>query len=438
MSGAFEMVEKLAQQGMLRQLRKTTWGCVMKDKKSRIWASLTAIVLALASAACGAQNFAAPHCERSTADSTCFTAARPTSCGQPEQVAGQTTNCPTGYVGKVVEEGMRNMCTGTVVWNPPGGDLPSCTNCPNPLTANENQAMFGSVLEASERVNLAFVDYMYPGFAYLDGAAVKNPLTGMQIGRMFRDHVWASPDGFASGALPTTNRIRYLLSRNEIPSNLPPSNILPKDPNGNPITNAGELYLRALTGALESGATSCVGNGMNGCNISCSTPTTGWQERFCETRTVAFRACSDSYAVNNGTSWQPTKSVEVPYASTNPHNYAATTWDWQTVFGWNGVGNSGGAVFLCNDTIKTCNGWQTQTVVYEVRTPASYACTYPNPVPNGPDLSGTCTSTDPAMGAIWDYKLTQYNDCPLVPGQSTRAYEGQPRVVWQSDLPACF
>ena len=290
--------------------------------------------------------------------------------------------------------------------------------------------------EASEQANLAFVDYACPGFSCKDGTSINDPFTGAVMGRTFRDHVWIATDGFSSGQLPTTNRINYLIDQNRITANVPPSDVLPKDPNGYPITNTGKLYLYARDAAVTSGKTTCAGDGANGCHISCTQPSGGWQGMYCATQTVKYWSCSDSYAVQTPSGWVPTRDVTMPYTSTSPKNYSNKTWDWPTVFGWNdpAYGNTGGSIYMCNSTINTCSGWVTSASTYRCRSAASYDCSYTitDPITNlTRTVAQTCSTCNEAMGAIWDYQLTQSNDCPRTP-RSTRVSDT--RVVWQSDL----
>jgi hypothetical protein len=385
----------------------------------------------------GAQTFAPAQCSTSSADSTCYTTPTTSACSLPNVQASEMSSCPAGYVGRMPRNGTRDACTGSVVWGA-GSDTSGCTNCSGDLTATEAQMMQRAVYEVSEQANLAFVDYACPGFSCKDGTQITDPFTGAVMGRTFRDHVWIAVDGFSSGQLPTTNRINYLLSQNRINSNVPPADILPKDPNGYPITNTGRLYLYAKNAAISSGKTTCVGDGMNGCHINCTQPTGGWQAQYCSTQNVQYWACSDSYAVNTPTGRVPTRDVTMPYTTTSPNNYTNKTWDWPTVFGWNNAsyGNTGGSVYMCNSTINTCSGWVTDSSTYRCRYAGNYDCSYDvtNPITGVVStVAQTCSSCDEALGAVWDYRLTQTNDCPRTP-RSTRVSDT--RAIWQSDLQA--
>ena len=262
-------------------------------------------------------------------------------------------------------------------------------------------------------------------------------MTGQPIGRMFRNHVWVSQDGFSSGQLPTTNRVKYLSESGKIPANSPAFSFLPKQKDGTTPANVAQVYMSAKASAEARGSTTCSGDGKDGCSISCSQPSSGWQGQFCAAKTVQHWSCSDSYAVNNGGSWQPTKDATVPFTSSSPQDYSKKTWKWPDIFAWNSpsMGNSGGVVYMCNSTINSCNGWVTSAATYKCRAPATYDCSY-----SGADSSGrptsyarSCQTCDPAMGAKWDFQLDQANDCPATP-LSTRV--ANTRLVWQADLAA--
>lgn len=375
----------------------------------------------------GSPVFGPPNCATSSSDSTCYTAPNLNSCSLPPIPATERGACPTGYVGFMPKTGTRDACSGVATWGAASTDESGCTNCGNPLTALEAQMMQRAIYEASERVNLAFVANACRGAGCKDGTMLSDPFTGAAMGRSFRDHVWVDVDGFSSGSLPTTNRIKYLNDKGMIP-NLPSADLLPTDANGNKITNAGALYLMAKSAATSSGATVCSGDGKNGCHISCSAPTAGWLGSLCSTKAVSYWSCSDSYAVQNGAGWQPTTGAAVPYVSKG--NYAQKNWQWPDIFQWNGLNNSGGAVFMCNSTIQACNGWTTSRYEYKCRVPATYDCSYSS---GGSSYTGSCATCDPARGAVWDYELTQANDCPITP-VSNRPSNG--RVVWQADLSA--
>ena len=387
-------------------------------------------------------QFLPPACGGTIADSTCYTTntTSPTACTPTLSPVGKMDSCPAPYSGQAAITGTNNSCTGTTTWNSALVGT-ACTACPNPLTTAENDAMLKSVVEVDEGINLALmhINSGCSNFSCADGTPIKNPLTGTEIGHYFRDHVWIFPDGFSSGLLPSTNRINYLLQQNLIPSNLPESPLLPKTPSGAPINNAGVLYLYALNSAQSSGVTSCSGNDADHCDINCSSPSNGWQQNFCAVKTVQYWGCSDSYAVagSGPGGWQPTPNVQAPFltsASSGSGDYTPTNWDWPTVFGWNGPSvdsRNGGDVYLCDSTINTCNGWVTKTWVYQCKTPATYDCSYTDS--GGTVYDQTCSSCDPAAGAVWDYLLQQTNDCPMTP-VSTRSSDS--RTLWLQNLVA--
>lgn len=405
-----------------------------KEDKVSNWKWMAALALALGCAGAGAQTFSPPNCGAGDSDSTCFTKNYSSTCGLAPRTESTRTSCPAGYVGSMIASVTRNMCDGTTA---PGASLDEsgCTNCGSDLSSAELDAMMSAMAELSERVNLALMDYVCPGFNCVDGTAIANPVTGGAVGKAFRDHVWVAPDALSSGLLPTTNRVRYLASQNRIRAQMPASALLPRDANGNPITNVGALYLLAIEAATRSGLTSCGGDGKNGCSMSCARPSAGWLGDFCAAKTVQFDTCADYYAVTSP-SYQPTSGLTAPYTSTSPHNYAPRAWDWPTDFGWNGLSASGGAVYLCNTTIQTCSGWQTQSSEYRCKVPASFDCSYTDP-DSGGLVSATCATCDVGRGAVWDYWLTQTNSCPVQPGLSSRSSPGEARSLWQANLGSC-
>lgn len=372
--------------------------------------------------------FAPPSCGTSSSDSTCYTAPNlSNSCSLAPIPTTERGLCPAGYVGYMPKTGTRDACTGVATWGAASTDESGCTNCGNALTSTESQMMQRATYSASERVNLAFVANACRGAGCKDGTMLSDPFTGAAIGRSFRDHVWVDVDGFSSGQLPTTNRIKYLNDKGQIP-NLPAAALLPADKSGNKITNAGTLYLMAKNEATSSGATACGGDGKDGCHISCTPATSGWLGSLCSTKAVSYWSCSDSYAVQSGGSWQPTTGAITPYEGSG--KYAQKNWAWPDIFQWNGLGNSGGSVFMCNSTVQACNGWTTSSYEYKCRTPATYDCSYSS---GGSSYSGSCSTCDPARGAVWDYQLTQANDCPVTP-VSNRSSSA--RLIWQGDLSA--
>ena len=155
-----------------------------------------------------AQQFAAPSCGNSLADSTCYTAPTPNNCSLPDARISERGACPAGYVGMMDKQGTRDSCTGAATFAP-GGDESGCTNCGSPLSQLEAVNMQRAILEVSESANQAYVSKVCSGFSCLDGASVNDLVTGQPIGRIFRDHVWVAQDGFSSGYLPTTNRVKY-------------------------------------------------------------------------------------------------------------------------------------------------------------------------------------------------------------------------------------
>ena len=393
-------------------------------------------LLAAAASNSYAQQFSAPSCGNSLADSTCYTAPKPSTCSLPDASISQRGACPVGYVGMMDQRGTRNSCTGVVSLGA-GSDDSGCTNCAGPLSQLEALNIQRAIFEVSEPTNLAYVNQVCSGGSCLDGASVNDAAGGQPIGRMFRDHVWVSQDGFSSGHLPTTNRIKYLAESGNLPANSPAFAFLPKDQGGGRpgSTNLGQGYSSAVKDAQGKGLTTCSGDGKSGCSISCSQPLAGWQEQFCSTKTVQHWSCSDSYAVNSGGSWQPTKDATVPYTAKG--NYANKDWKWPEIFAWNSpsMGNAGGAVYMCNSTINACNGWVTQAATYKCRVPATYDCSYSGAGADGRPMSfsGSCQTCSVEMGAKWDFELAQANDCPATP-LSSRASSN--RVVWQADLAA--
>lgn len=289
-----------------------------------------------------------------------------------------------------------------------------------------------AVFEVNESVNQAYDNNVCSGFSCLDGASVNDVAGGQPIGRIFRDHVWVAQDGFSSGYLPTTNRIKYLAEAGKIPANSPAFAVLPKELGGaRPETSSiAHIYADAKKSAEDKGLTTCSSDGKNGCSINCAQPSAGWQGQFCAAKTVQHWSCSDSYAVNAGGSWQPTKDATVPYTAKG--NYSNKTWKWPDIFAWNSpaMGNVGGAVYMCNSTI---NAWVTQKATYACRVPATYDCSYDGADADGrpTSFSGSCETCSPDMGAKWDFILAQANDCPITPA-STRASSS--RTMWQGDL----
>ena len=395
-----------------------------------------AIFAALATSPAMAQTFSAPSCGNSSSDSTCYTAPTPNNCSLPDAVISQRGACPAGYVGMMDQRGTRNSCTGTVTLAA-GSDESSCTNCGSSLSQVEILNIQRALFEASEATNQAYVNQVCSGFSCLDGAMVNDVAGGQPIGRIFRDHVWVSQDGFSSGYLPTTNRVKYLSDSGKIPSNAPAFAFLPTDQSGGRpgTTNLGQMYSGAMKTAQDKGLTTCSGDGKSGCSINCSQPSAGWQGQFCSTKTVQHWTCSDSYAVNSGGSWQPTKDATVPYTAKG--NYANKAWKWPDIFAWNSpsMGNAGGSVYMCNSTVNACNGWVTKTATYKCRVPATYDCSYSGADASGRPMSwsGSCQTCSVEMGAKWDFELAQANDCPATP-MSTRSSDN--RIVWQADLAA--
>jgi hypothetical protein len=200
------------------------------------------------------------------------------------------------------------------------------------------------------------------------------------------------------------------------------------------------MYKLAVDLAYTSGTSSCSNNDMDHCDMSCTASANGFFTKFCQTTDVQFWNCSDSYAAFDtnlpaAQPWQPTVDATVPYTSTTPsQDYAQKNWEWGTILGWNNKPASGGATYLCNTTINTCNGWVTDTYEYKCKAPLNYTCTYVDA--SGATISGTCTTCDVNAGATWDYQLVQSNDCPLVPGFSTRAAAADTRTIWLGDLVA--
>lgn len=380
-----------------------------------------------------AQSFAPPSCGNSMADSTCYTAPKPSNCSSPDAAISGRGACPAGYVGMMDQRGTRNTCTGEATLFP-ASDESGCTNCGGPLSPAEALNIQRAILEVSESANQAYVNQICHGFSCLDGAPVNDLILGQPIGRIFRDHVWVSQDGFSSGHLPTTNRIKYLSESGGIPANSPAFGFLAKTPGGRPnAASIAQIYTAAKKSAEDLGVTACSGDGKNGCSISCSEPSAGWLGHFCATKTVQYWSCSDSYAVNVGGAWQPTASATVPYTARG--DYKKKTWQWPAIFSWNSpsLGVAGGPVYMCNSTINACNGWVTQRSVYKCRVPATYDCSHSGVDASGQPafFSGTCQTCSPEMGAQWDFELTQANDCPSTPA-STRASNS--RSVWQTDL----
>lgn len=156
-----------------------------------------------------AQIFAAPSCGNSLADSTCYTAPTKSSCSLPVATVGERGACPVGYVGMMDRRGVRDSCTG-VATLAPGLDESSCTNCGSPLSALEALNIQRAILEVSESANQAYLKKSCSGVACFDGALINDAASGRPLGRSFRDHRWVSQDGFSSGYLPTTNRVKYL------------------------------------------------------------------------------------------------------------------------------------------------------------------------------------------------------------------------------------
>lgn len=381
-----------------------------------------------------AQQFAAPSCGNSLADSTCYTAPTPNNCSLPDARISERGACPAGYVGMMDKQGTRDSCTGAATFAP-GGDESGCTNCGSPLSQLEAVNMQRAILEVSESANQAYVSKVCSGFSCLDGASVNDLVTGQPIGRIFRDHVWVAQDGFSSGYLPTTNRVKYLSESNQLQTTAPAFNFLAGSGNGPRTTSVAQLYSSAKKSAEDKGLTSCSGDGKNGCSLNCSQPPAGWQGQFCATKTVQHWSCSDSYAVNSGGAWQPTKDASAPF--TEAGNYDKKTWSWPEIFAWNSpsIGKSGGAVYMCNSTINACNGWVTQKATYKCRAPATYDCSYSSVSGSGLSVShsGSCQTCSPDMGAVWDFELLQANDCPATPA-STRTSSS--RAIWQADLAA--
>ena len=412
-----------------------------------------------------AQTFAPPSCgisqqgvKSASADSTCYSGLSnaQSSCVDPNNTppavfsasnpyynASQQVTCGgAGFYGTATQYGHRNMCTGVTTWQPLQAMNEKCTNCPNPLSGGEGEAIVGAIMELNEGMNQGLAYIASNGYqsTFFDGTDVLDPLTNQVTGKYFREHVWVIPEKLSSGQLPAVPRLNYLMSINQMPASFPAAFPgLPTDSNGNAITNSGLVYEMALDYAISNGITSCINNDNSHCNTTCSAPAAGWIGTFCAVKPVTFLACSDSYAVNSGSGWTPTSNATVPFKTSGnpgPGDYSPTNWDWQTILGWNGQPNTGGNVFMCESTINTCSGWTTQASDYRCKIPANFDCSYVDPN-TGNNVAATCSTCSISQGAVWDYWLTQGNDCPLAPGLSTRSSQNQTRNLWQSDLPSC-
>lgn len=99
--------------------------------------SLALLAFTLAASPAGAQQFSAPSCGNSLADSTCYTAPTPNNCSIPDAAISLRGACPVGYVGEMDQRGTRNSCTGVVTLAAGSGDS-SCTNCGSPSLSSKS------------------------------------------------------------------------------------------------------------------------------------------------------------------------------------------------------------------------------------------------------------------------------------------------------------
>lgn len=390
----------------------------------RPWLAAFSLALSLWSPLSGAQaTFSAPACDPTKADSTCFSAPGSLSCiDQPRQ---EMRACPAPYVGQGLVPGTLNSCTGSETWNDAAQDKSACTTCPTPLSDDNVEAIQNAILGAHEDTNVKFFFYACTGC--LDGTAVVNPSTGLLAGRSFREHVYVT-DPWPTGDMPAVPRVNYLATQGSLPPALPevPGIAILDPATGFPMTETHSIYeyLNATTGAYPSTrypvpapgdeyVTGCVGNDSDHCEFSCNPPLAGFYSPLCETLQVAFNpsGCSDSWEVQSGGSWVPTRSLTAPYTASL--DYASKEWDWETVRSWNGIpasNTASAAVYACASTVNTCTGWVTDS--------------------SAPACVSSHVETNPVTGATYticdEYStlLSQSNDCT-----------GSTRSIFASNIP---
>lgn len=370
---------------------------------SRSLAAFALALLSLSPASFAQTTFSPASCDNVKADSTCFGKQGSLTClAQPQT---KKMACPAPYVGDGAVPGTIDSCTGVEVWNMPAQDLRSCTSCPNDLTSAEVEAMQNAVLGAHEEANIRFYFYACGAAGCPDGTLVANPETGLSTGRSFREHIYVT-DPFPSGNLPTNSRVNYLADNGRLPAALPP---IP----GLLVTDSKLLYemATAAAGAYNSDYypvgdyVSCSGNDPDHCDFTCTPASAGFYSPLCTTLQSAYNAsgCTDAWEVQVAGNWVPTSALTAPFQTSSnpgPGSYAMTDWDWPDVRAWNGVAASDtgdAAVFACNSTVKTCNGWVTSG--------SSQVCV------------ASHTVTDPINGNVYtvcdQYSdlLAQTNDC---------------------------
>lgn len=309
-----------------------------------------------------------------------------------QQPAAASRACPAGYVGQGEQSGSRNSCTGDIVWDAASQNTSACTNCGNPLSANEVMAIQNAILGQMSGGNRDYTGWACP--SCVDGTMTANPINGLQTGRTFRGRVWV-PDAFATNFLPTTNRVNYLAQTNQLPA------MMPEAPGAPGENSTQQLYARAL--AASTPVSTCVNNDMDHCNIDCTPAGGGHLDTYCAPQTLRFNAggCSDAWEIQTASGWRPTRDATVPY--TAPENFTTRNWDWPSILGWNGedAASGAGAVYMCNSTVNYCTGWVLQSsssVCVASRSVTTYD-TYGNP-------NGTATVCD-----RYGTRLSQYNDC---------------------------
>lgn len=343
-----------------------------------------ALVMGLCWSGASYAQFAAPICDPRVADSTCFSAPTGATCTMQPAAAMQA--CPNGYSGQGEQLGSRNSCTGEVTWDASTQNKSACTNCPTNISNAEIMAMQNAILGQLSEGNQRFTDWACPNC--IDGTMIKNPVNNLQTGRAFRGRVWV-PDAFPTNSLPSGNRINYLAQMNRLPAIMPSIA-------GLKTNYTQDLYLQALKGAAT--VSSCSGNDMSHCDLSCAAAPSGWLDKYCATQTLSFNngGCSDSWEVLTPSGYRPTKDANVPYTAAN--NFTVKTWPWPTILAWN---NSSSTAYMCNSTINYCTGWQTQNS-WSVCVSTYYQQYY--------DQYGV-----PTYGAWicngYDTMVTQYNDC---------------------------